>query len=165
MLLPPSKLLIRIPPCSPSFPCHRSSSTLVFLHHYKYVPFKYAALTLPSLLFTAASLGSSISSFTCTSCTLIILLHSSASTPTCSGKLTHKYILHMVTLLTGFLCTIYYTIYSLCFCASYQTSKCKISLPMPACINSDLTTSFLTALLPIAMVCLLSYCFPTSILT
>jgi hypothetical protein len=31
-------------------------------------------------------------------------------------------------------------------------------------INSNVMTSFLTALLPIAMVCLQSYCFPTSIL-
>jgi hypothetical protein len=51
-------------------------------------------------------------------------------------------------------------------CAGYQTSKCKILLPMPAWIDANVTTtSFPTALLPIAMVGLQSYCFPTPILT
>ena len=31
---PPASFLLGSPPCSPSFPCHRSSSTLIFLHHY-----------------------------------------------------------------------------------------------------------------------------------
>src|SRR5580658_8606823 len=44
-------------------------------------------------------------------------------------------------------------------CASYQTSKCKILLLMPARINTNVTTSFLTAPLPTAMVGLQSYCF------
>jgi hypothetical protein len=55
--------------------------------------------------------------------------------------------------------------YSLCFCASYQTSKCKILLTIPAWINSNVMTSFLIVLLPISMVGLESYCFPISILT
>jgi hypothetical protein len=50
-------------------------------------------------------------------------------------------------------------------CVSYQTSKCKILLPMPAWMDTNVTTSFLTAPLPIAMVGLLSYCFSILILT
>jgi hypothetical protein len=49
--------------------------------------------------------------------------------------------------------------------SSYQTSKCKILLAMPAWINSNVMTSFLIVLLPISMVGLESYCFPISIVT
>ncbi|KAN0075688.1 hypothetical protein V8E54_006958 [Elaphomyces granulatus] len=93
------------------------------------------ALPIAMVYTVVVALGSSISSFTCTACTLIILLHFSASTPTTSPAVAFP--------------TLYTTPFA--FCASYQTSKCKILLPMPAWINSDMTTSFLTALLPIAM--------------
>ena len=95
----------------------------------------------------------------------ILLLHSSSLIP---QQLTspHSAVVGSLMINTSFIANInavidrlslHYYRTPFAFCASYQTSKCKILLTMPAWINSNVMTSFLIVLLPISMVGLESY--------